>query len=75
MTFRADPSFTRTNASGTAQQLHSMAGALGAVQLVDLANAFVELELRLTGMAITPTLALEVRRNLARLTALLDSFE
>lgn len=52
-----------------------MAGALGAVQLVDLANAFVELELRLTGMAITPTLALEVRRNLARLTALLDSFE
>ncbi|WP_047540857.1 hybrid sensor histidine kinase/response regulator [Pseudomonas simiae] len=63
------------DASGTAQQLHSMAGALGAVQLVDLANAFVELELRLTGMAITPTLALEVRRNLARLTALLDSFE
>ncbi len=51
------------DANGAAQQLHSMAGALGAVQLGDMANAFVELELRLAGMAVTPALALEVRRN------------
>ncbi|MGH2421735.1 sensor histidine kinase [Pseudomonas sp. C 49-2] len=63
------------DANGAAQQLHSMAGALGAVQLGDMASAFVELELRLTGMAVTPALALEVRRNLAGLTALLDTFE
>lgn len=63
------------DANGAAQQLHSMAGALGAVQLGDMANAFVELELRLAGMAVTPALALEVRRKLTSLTALLDTFE
>ena len=30
---------------------------------------------RLTGMAVTPALALEVRQNLARLNALLDTLE
>lgn len=63
------------DANGAAQHLHSMAGALGAVQLGTLATAFVELECSLTGMAVTPALAVEVRRSLARLTALLDTFE
>lgn len=63
------------DANSVAQQLHSMAGALGAVQLEAMANAFVELECRLTGMAITPALAVEVRQKLARLTGLLDTLE
>ncbi|WP_336346345.1 hybrid sensor histidine kinase/response regulator [Pseudomonas monsensis] len=63
------------NASSVAQQLHSMAGALGAVRVEALASALVELECRLTGMAITPALALQVRQQLARLTDLLDTLE
>lgn len=65
----------RANANEVAQQLHSIAGALGSVQLKAMAIAFVELECRLTGMAVTPALALEVRQHLARLNALLDSLE
>ena len=63
------------DANAVAQHLHSMAGALGAVQLDALATAYVDLECRLTGMAVTPALAVEVRRDLARLTALLDTLE
>ena len=79
-TLRQDVQATLTaldnqDANGAAQQLHSMAGALGAVQVADMAGDFVELELRLTGMAVTPALALDVRQTLARLTALLDTLE
>ncbi|MNE87714.1 hypothetical protein D3C80_1849480 [compost metagenome] len=79
-TLRRDVQTTLTalnaaNASSVAQQLHSMAGALGAVRVEALASAFVELECRLTGMAITPALALQVRQQLARLTDLLDTLE
>ena len=63
------------DANRVAQQLHSMAGALGAVQINALASAFVELECRLTGMAVTPALAVAVRQNLTRLQDLLDSLE
>lgn len=63
------------DANAVAQQLHSMAGAVGSVQLQAMASAFVELECRLTGMAITPALALDVQQNLARLNALLDTLE
>jgi two-component system capsular synthesis sensor histidine kinase RcsC len=63
------------DANGVAQQLHSMAGALGAVQVEALARAFVELECRLNGRAITPTLAKEVRQHLTLLTDLLDTLE
>ncbi|MGO2451872.1 ATP-binding protein [Pseudomonas taetrolens] len=63
------------DANGVAQQLHSMAGALGAVQVEAMASAFVELECCLTGMAITTALAMEVREQLARLTDLLDTLE
>jgi two-component system capsular synthesis sensor histidine kinase RcsC len=63
------------DANSVAQQLHSMAGALGAVQINALASAFVELECRLTGMAVTPALAVAVRQNLTRLQDLLDSLE
>lgn len=63
------------DANSVAQQLHSMAGALGAVQINVLASAFVELECRLTGMAVTPALAVAVRQHLTRLQDLLDSLE
>ncbi|MBC3272212.1 response regulator [Pseudomonas sp. SWRI81] len=63
------------DANGVAQQLHSMAGALGAVQIEALARAFIEMECRLTGMALTQALAVEVRHQLARLTELLDTLE
>lgn len=63
------------DANAVAQHLHSVAGALGAVQLGAMATAFVNLECRLNGMAVTSALALEVRQNLARLTVLLDTLE
>ncbi|WP_073526661.1 ATP-binding protein [Pseudomonas fluorescens] len=63
------------NANEVAQQLHSIAGALGSVQLKAMAIAFIELECRLTGMAVTPALDLEVRQHLARLNTLLDTLE
>ncbi|MEJ6818865.1 ATP-binding protein [Pseudomonas sp. LF-5] len=63
------------DANRVAQQLHSMAGALGAVQVEAMATAFVELECRLHGMAVTRTLDLEVRQHLARLKDLLDTLE
>ena len=65
----------RANANQVAQQLHSLAGALGSVQLKAMATEFVELECRLTGMAVTPALDLEVRQHVARLNALLDTLE
>jgi len=63
------------DANRVAQHLHSIAGALGAVQAGEMATAFIELECRLTGIALTAALTLEVRQNLARLTALLDALE
>lgn len=65
----------RGDASAVARQLHSMAGALGAVQAGAMAIAFAELECRLMGLTITPALALEVRQKLERLTALLNALE
>ncbi|WP_192564809.1 hybrid sensor histidine kinase/response regulator [Pseudomonas gozinkensis] len=58
-----------------ARQLHSMAGALGAVQAGSMAIAFAELESRLMAGSITPTLILEVNTQLDRLNALLNSLE
>jgi two-component system, NarL family, capsular synthesis sensor histidine kinase RcsC len=63
------------DASAVARQLHSMAGALGAVQAGAMAIAFAELECRLMGLTVTPALALEVRQKLERLTALLNALE
>ena len=64
-----------SDANRVAQQLHSMAGALGAVQIEAMATTFVELECRLNGMAVTRALDLEVRQALARLSDLLDTLE
>ncbi|WP_194788659.1 hybrid sensor histidine kinase/response regulator [Pseudomonas sp. UFMG81] len=79
-TLRQDVSATlaaldNADATRVAQQLHSMAGALGAVQVEAMATAFVDLECRLNGMAVTSALDLEVRQNLSRLQDLLDTLE
>ncbi|MDF9620563.1 response regulator [Pseudomonas entomophila] len=58
-----------------AQQLHSMAGALGAVQVEAMATTFVDLECRLNGMVVTSALDREVRQNLSQLRDLLDTLE
>jgi two-component system capsular synthesis sensor histidine kinase RcsC len=63
------------DSNAVARQLHSMAGALGAVQAGAMAIAFAELESRLMGLSITPALALEVNTQLERLNVLLNSFE
>ncbi len=57
-----------------AQQLHSMAGALGAVQALSLADTCVRLENQLHGATlITPALAREIDAMLEHLAALLDT--
>ena len=50
-----------------------MAGALGAVRAENLATAFVDLECRLMGLSVTPALAQEVRGQLERLEALINT--
>jgi len=62
----------RGDINTAARQLHSMAGALGAVEAGAMAIAFAELEHRLTGLTFTQALALEVNTQLDRLSALLD---
>ncbi|WP_409317497.1 ATP-binding protein [Pseudomonas sp. KCJK9016] len=79
-TLRQDVSATlaaldNADATRVAQQLHSMAGALGAAQVEAMATTFVDLECRLNGMEVTTALDLEVRQNLARLKDLLDTLE
>ena len=61
------------DAPALAQHLHSMAGALGAVQATGLAEACVRLESQLQGRAITPALVREISAMLERLTAMLDA--
>ena len=64
-----------SNASTLALQLHSMAGALSAVQSEALADICAELELQLTGRALTPKLVGDVTRFLERLETLLKNLE
>ncbi len=63
----------RADANAVAQQLHSMAGALGAVRAENLATAFAELEHRLMGLTFTHALAQEVRVQLDRLEVLINT--
>ena len=58
-----------------ANLMHSMAGALGAVQASVLATVCADLECRLAGHDITPPLAREVLHVQARLEALLNAQE
>ncbi|MHA3737098.1 response regulator [Pseudomonas sp. Eth.TT006] len=61
------------DARALSEHLHSLAGALGAVQATRLAGACVDLESKLQGRVITPALALETRTLLERLAVMLDA--
>ncbi|PMZ21892.1 hybrid sensor histidine kinase/response regulator [Pseudomonas sp. FW306-02-F08-AA] len=62
-----------SDAAALGRHLHSMAGALGAVQAGSLADACISLESRLEGHPLTPALATEVSALLERLAAMLDA--
>ncbi|SDU00105.1 Hpt domain-containing protein [Pseudomonas yamanorum] len=55
------------------QTLHSLAGALGAVQALSLAQACIELETQLAGGRLNGTLELQVKQVIGRLSALLGT--
>ncbi|MBV4484748.1 response regulator [Pseudomonas sp. SWRI153] len=61
------------DAAALGRHLHSMAGALGAVQANCLADACVSLENRLEGRPLTQALATEISAMLERLAAMLDA--
>ncbi|USW93706.1 response regulator [Pseudomonas proteolytica] len=55
-----------------AETLHSVAGALGAVQALDLAQACVELESQLASGRLNPALEMRINQVSSRLSALLS---
>lgn len=57
------------------QQLHSMAGALGAVQLETMAKELIDLETRLTSMTVNLSIDQEIRQSLAKISDLLSSLQ
>ncbi|WP_339495446.1 hybrid sensor histidine kinase/response regulator [Pseudomonas sp. RA_105y_Pfl2_P56] len=61
------------DAAAVAQRLHSMAGALGAVQSDNLSDSCVALENQLAGATLTPALIHETETVLGRLAAMLDA--
>jgi len=58
-----------------AERLHSIAGAMGAVQATTLAKACAELECELLENRITPPLTLKTRHLVQRLSNVLDALE
>ncbi|PRA67932.1 hybrid sensor histidine kinase/response regulator [Pseudomonas sp. MYb187] len=58
-----------------AQRLHCIAGALSAVQAIDLAEHCTALEWRLAGGDVDASLRLEVQQILSRLAAVVDALE
>ncbi|MBU6959754.1 response regulator [Pseudomonas sp. CVAP len=57
------------------ERLHSIAGALGAVQAIALAQECVDLECSLAGAILDTSLALRVKQILGRLSNVLDALE
>jgi two-component system capsular synthesis sensor histidine kinase RcsC len=57
------------------ERLHSIAGALGAVQAISLAQDCVELECSLAGAILDTSLTLKVKQILGRLSDVLDALE
>ncbi|PAU61860.1 hybrid sensor histidine kinase/response regulator [Pseudomonas sp. PICF141] len=66
-------SLVNSDAAAMTRQLHSMAGALGAVQAAALAQTCIDLENRLEGQLITPDLVSDIGSMLGRLRAMLDA--
>ena len=69
---RLNSALDSTDMPGIAQRLHSIAGAMGAVQAGELAHACTELECRLSSGAVNATLLADVRQMVRRIQNLLD---
>lgn len=63
------------SANAAAERLHSIAGAMGAVQAVALARACAELECQLLENSLSPALVAQVRQLMQRLSELLLPLE
>ena len=70
---RIGAALERRDARALGQLLHSAAGALGAVQALDLAQACIELEDQLNRGSLDTALALKVKAVMQRLSAVLDT--
>lgn len=70
---RISAALEQRDCRGLAETLHSVAGALGAVQALDLAQACIELESQLAGGRLSTTLELETKQVMTRLSALLGA--
>ncbi|NWE83975.1 response regulator, partial [Pseudomonas edaphica] len=72
---RIDTALTQRDAHGLGQLLHSVAGALGAVQALNLAQACIELESALNRGSLDTALELKVKAVMQRLSAVLETLQ
>ncbi|MGB3123650.1 MAG: response regulator [Pseudomonas sp.] len=72
---RIDVALAQRDAHGLGQLLHSTAGALGAVQALNLAQACIELENALNRGSLDTTLELKVKAVIQRLSAVLETLQ
>ncbi|CAI8746295.1 two-component system, NarL family, capsular synthesis sensor histidine kinase RcsC [Pseudomonas marginalis] len=70
-----DAALAQRDAHGLGQRLHSLAGALGAVQALDLAHACIELESALNRGSLDTDLTLKVKAVMQRLSAVLETLQ
>ncbi|QOQ76530.1 response regulator [Pseudomonas poae] len=72
---RIGAALAQRDARTLGQLLHSAAGALGAVQALDLAQACIELESALNRGSLDTSLELKVKAVMQRLSAVLDTLQ
>ena len=72
---RIGVALVQRDARGLGQLLHSIAGALGAVQALSLAQACIELESALDRGSLDTTLELKVKTVMQRLSAVLETLQ
>lgn len=72
---RIGAALVQRDARGLGQLLHSIAGALGAVQALSLAQACIELESALNRGSLDTTLELKVKTVMQRLSAVLETLQ
>lgn len=72
---RIGAALEQRDARGIGQLLHSVAGALGAVQALNLAQDCIELENALNRGSLDTALALRVKAVMQRLSAVLDTLQ
>ena len=72
---RIGAALAQRDARGLGQLLHSAAGALGAVQALNLAQACIELESALNRGSLDTALELRVKAVMQRLSAVLETLQ